>query len=52
MGLDVALVSRVGRGPDPQVMARQLEDVLGLADAMHLRPPETPLRYPVLTELV
>jgi len=49
MGMDLALVAAwLPRSPDPSVMARQLEDVLSLAEAMHLRRPERPLRYPLL----
>jgi transcriptional regulator with XRE-family HTH domain len=52
MGMDVALVAaQPGAGPDPSVMARQLEDVLSLAEAMHLRPHESPLRFPPLARL-
>ena len=49
MGMEVALVAgrRLDR-PDPPQAARQLEDALGLVDAMHLRPAREPLRYPIL----
>ena len=46
MGMDLALVRRPG--PDPRVSARRLEEVLDLAEAMHLRPRRTALRYPIL----
>jgi uncharacterized protein len=51
MDLDLAFVAaRAPQGPDPSVMARQLEDVLGLVDAMHLEPrARPPLRFPVLS---
>ncbi|HLJ08895.1 MAG TPA: helix-turn-helix transcriptional regulator [Acidimicrobiia bacterium] len=51
MDLDLAFVAaRTPRGPDPSVMAKQLEDVLGLVDAMRLQPrARPPLRYPVLS---
>ncbi|HEX5267182.1 MAG TPA: helix-turn-helix transcriptional regulator [Acidimicrobiales bacterium] len=48
MDLDLALVPRLQPGPDPRTSARQLEDVLELAETMHLAPPKAPLRYPVL----
>lgn len=50
MDLDLAFVAaRAPHPPDPMVMAKQLEDVLGLVDAMQLRPrTRPPLRYPVL----
>lgn len=48
--LDMELVAvpapRVG--PDPHTAARQLEDVIGLAEAMHLPPPSGPLAFPAL----
>lgn len=46
MGLDLALVSAPQAGPDPRVAARQLEDVLALAEAMHLPPRLEPLAFP------
>jgi hypothetical protein len=50
MDLDVAFVAARAPGPNPAVMAMQLEDVLGLVDAMHLQPrTRAPLRYPVLS---
>lgn len=51
MDLELVFVSaRAPRGPDPSVMAKQLEDVLGLVDAMQLPPrARSPLRYPVLS---
>jgi transcriptional regulator with XRE-family HTH domain len=48
LAMDVALVPAGRVAPDPQAMARQLEDVLGLAEAMHLRPRARPLRFPAL----
>ncbi len=49
MDLEVVLVpAPAPAGPDPSVMARQLEDVLSLAEAMHLHRKARPLRYPVL----
>lgn len=47
--LEVVLVPRPAPHlPDAAVMARQLEDVLSLTEAMHLHPRTRPLRYPVL----
>lgn len=48
LGMDLAMVPALQPGPDPRAMARQLEDVLSLAEAMHLQPPERPLGFPVL----
>jgi transcriptional regulator with XRE-family HTH domain len=48
MDLDLALVPRRDRGPDPHESARQLEHVLELSEAMHHSPRRTALRYPVL----
>jgi len=48
MDLDLVMVPAVRSGPDPEAAARQLEDVLSLAEAMHLRPPAGPLETPIL----
>lgn len=49
MGLELVMVPPVRSAPDPRAAARQLEDVLSLAESMHLRPPLRPLAFPVLT---
>ncbi|HEV2369439.1 MAG TPA: helix-turn-helix transcriptional regulator [Acidimicrobiales bacterium] len=52
MGLDLVLVAAPRTSPpDPTAAARQLEDVLSLADAIVLDRKEQPLRYPVLVQL-
>ncbi|MGH9091119.1 MAG: helix-turn-helix domain-containing protein [Acidimicrobiales bacterium] len=47
-GFDVVLVPAPQPAPDPRAAARQLEDVLSLAEAMRLPPMEGSLRFPVL----
>ena len=44
-GYRLALTEAI-RYPDARVAARDLEDLLGLVDAIHVRRPRRPLRFP------
>lgn len=47
-GLRLAAV-RPARYPDPQAAGRDLEDLLGLVDAIEVERPRRPLRFPGFT---
>lgn len=48
LGMELVAVPALQVGPDPHAAARQLEDVIGLAEALHLPPPPGPLAFPTL----